>query len=83
MTLCPEAEYRASLSDAEFWEHVLLGGVQVEDDYDPDSDPNCPPETPMACDEWGTCPLCGETGACAFDVNGDPMRHVTSDREDS
>lgn len=82
MSLCPEAAYRASLSDAEFWEHVLLGGVQVEDDYYTDEPEPPTPDELHPVNEWGPCPLCGEHGACAVDVNGDPMRHVAADRED-
>ncbi len=81
MSLCPAADYRASLSDAEFWEHVLLGGVQVEDNYyDGDDDPTADELHPV--NEWGTCPVCGEIAACAVDINGDPMRHVATERTD-
>lgn len=61
--LCPEAGYRASLSDPEFWDYVLNGhrpGDPV-DDYDPDDDDNHPTGDEAAIST--PCPECGQVGA--------------------
>lgn len=70
--LCPEAEYRAGLSDGEFWDYVLNGRRpdDGDDDYGPD---DCEPELVYPT----PCPECGLYGACAFDVEGRPLIHVT------
>lgn len=80
MTLCPEAEYRASLSDDEFWDYVY-NGIK-HDDFSDESGPEVEEPEFHPVDSWGRCPLCGEHGACGYDLNGEPMRHVVSDRED-
>lgn len=77
MSLCPEAEYRASLTDAEFWEHVFHGD-DGPDDYDPDNDPYAPRATFLAT----PCEVCGSLDeACGYDVEGRPMIHATEQDE--
>ena len=74
MSLCPEAEYRASLDDADFWAHVF-GGNDGPDEYDPDEDYNAPPVGRI-----GTpCLTCGAVDACGYDAEGLPMIHVTEE----
>lgn len=84
MSLCPESEYRASLSDEDFWQYVLIGPDALDDrDYDPDDDPNAPrPEDPELT--LTSCPVCGTYyTACEYDAEGRPMVHVTpADNED-
>lgn len=80
MSLCPEAEYRASLSDGEFWEHVFHGDDGPDDrDYDPEMDFNIPP--PNEIDISEQCPICGSTGACKYDEEGLPMIHAVGVRD--
>ena len=71
MSLCPESEYRASLTDGEFWEYVLLGvrPGEVTDDDESDMDAITAQTDP--------CPECGERGACGYDNEGRAMVHVT------
>lgn len=80
MSLCPEAEYRASLTDAEFWEHVFHGD-DGPDDYDPSDDAGAPrPDDPVLV--LNPCPVCGTWyKACGYDAEGLPMVHVTEDGE--
>ena len=80
MSLCPESEYRASLTDAEFWEHVLIG-PDAGRDYDPDDDPNAPrPEDPELM--LVPCVVCGTLyAACGYDEEGRPMVHATPEEE--
>lgn len=74
--LCPEADYRDSLSDADFWAHVY------PDASDPDpSDYDAPPGMGVVVisDHVSPCPLCGEWGACGYDPEGRPMIHAFYD----
>ncbi len=80
--LCPEADYRASLSDGEFWDYVLNGhrpGDPV-DDYDPDEDDNRPTDDELVIST--PCPECGQVGACAYDAEGRPLIHAITDTDD-
>jgi hypothetical protein len=76
MSLCPESEYRASLTDEEFWEHVFHGD-DGPDDYDPSSDPNLPDDV-VGEGYLGTpCSVCGTyLEACGYDTEGRPVIHV-------
>lgn len=82
MSLCPEADERAELSDAEFWERVgcnLLG-------YDPgpDDEPDVPDHIEMAeLHLTDPCPECGSQGACGYDDMGRPMIHTTQEDDDA
>jgi hypothetical protein len=73
VSLCPEAAYRASLTDGEFWSYVLTGRVDG-----PDEDPDVPDEIQMAeLHLSDPCPECGSRGACGYDAEGRPMIHTT------
>lgn len=76
MSLCPEAEYRNGLTDAEFWDYVLNG--RRPDDGDDDYGPTV--DGPPLDGEVGetACPECGVYGACAFDIDGRPLIHATN-----
>lgn len=65
--LCPEAAYRDSLTDEEFWAYVY-GMKDIDFNYFDDDEP---PEYFL-----DTCNVCGTTGACGYDVNGEPMIHA-------
>lgn len=81
MSLCPETDERAEMSDAEFWERVgcnLLG-------YDPG--PDCDPEPPDHIEMAELhlsepCPECGSRGACGYDTMGRPMIHAIEVNDD-
>lgn len=82
--------YQTDLQEAEFWEQVLLGGMQVEDDYDPDSDPNVPTREEMifqngALGFWVEgCQVCGVVmGPCGYDINGDALVHYIEKPSDT
>ena len=81
--LCPEAEYRDSLSDEDFWVYVLTG--QRPDDPDPDCwDEEVPDEIEMQTLHIADpCPECGEVGACAVDAEGRALIHVTEEDPDA
>lgn len=70
MSLCPEAEFRASLDDGDFWNYVLLGirpGDPCPDWVDIDEPSIYKPP----------CPECGSIVACGYDEQGRPMVHAT------
>lgn len=77
MSLCPEAGFRASLDDGDFWNYVLLGirpgDPSPEPDWVDDDEPSItkPP-----------CPECGSIVACGYDEQGRAMVHAT-DRADA
>lgn len=73
--ICPEAEYRESLSDEEFWAHVFQTDYPDWSDFDgPDLDE--PYRLP------DPCVVCGSTTACGYDNEGRPMIHTVEDNED-
>lgn len=77
MSLCPEAEFRASLDDGEFWDYVLNGvrpGEEPEVHFEEDPD--------AVEDYGGPCEACGAVGACAYDMDGRPLIHPTYVRDD-
>ncbi len=72
MSRCPEAEYRASLSDADFWAHVLQHDpANPETDDGPDID-----DLALTTNQGTPCPECGEYVVCAYDSQGRAMTHV-------
>lgn len=81
MSLCPEADFRASLDDGAFWDYVLNGHRPGDliDDYDPDDDSNCPTADEVAIST--PCPECGQRGACAYDTEGRALIHAITDRD--
>lgn len=77
MSLCPDREYRESLSEDEFWDYVLLGqrpGEYVEPEPDDDLD-----EYVTFAGTFDACPECGEIDACGYDAEGRPMIHTTNE----
>lgn len=73
MSLCPEFDKRAAMTDDEYWDHVSanLGHPQGEpEDYYYDG-----PDLDVAVSQ-GTCELCGSEGACAYDAEGRPLIHA-------
>lgn len=84
MSLCPESEYRASLTDGEFWQHVFYGD-DGPDDYDPANDPNLPDDVygESICLS-SPCLVCGShLEACGYDADGNAMVHVQPEEEEN
>lgn len=79
MSLCPEAEYRALLDDGEFWEYVF-NGVKPGD---PPSDREDEFDERDATAQFDPCPVCGETGPCGYDADGEPMIHLPPPGDDT
>lgn len=76
--LCPEAEQRAAMPDAEFWAHVA-----GEPQFDPGDLPGWEPfddgpDVPRGIEP--SCPECGADGACEFDAEGRALIHARSVR---
>lgn len=78
--LCSEAEYRDTLSDEDFWAHVL-GNLAPPETWD--YGPSLIDEEDMASMSHITnpCPECGVYGACAYDSEGRALIHVTEDTD--
>lgn len=74
MSLCPEFEYRESLSDEDFWAHILANEWAGWADFD-ESDLDNTTELPIPCS------ICGEITVCGYDSEGRPMIHVEPDDE--
>lgn len=84
--LCPEADERDALSDAEFWERVYsrICGADMEPeppDYGPDTDGRGI-GVAVISDHISPCPVCHEWGACGYDAEGRPMIHAFYDHLD-
>jgi hypothetical protein len=78
--LCPEADFRASLSDADFWNYVLLG---VRPGEEPDWDGQGSYDEPEPLDiVLNPCGVCGEWGPCDYDAEGRPLIHWQPPDED-
>lgn len=75
--LCPEADLRDAMTDAEFWEHVAdnLSGGRHFDPFDEDA-----PDLDVAISAK-PCAECGEVGACAYDAEGRALIHADGDEE--
>jgi hypothetical protein len=77
-TLCPEADQRAAMNDDEFWDRVnqnLAFGadvVDISDDCDQD-------DLDDLQQHAQPCPVCGSTGACAYDAEGQALIHATAE----
>lgn len=74
--LCPEAEARDAMTDGEFWAHVFPEIGEADPDFfdiPPDVAAQWELETRLA----NPCPECGQVGACAYDVDGRALIHVT------
>jgi len=72
--LCPDADERDEIEDAEFWERVLGQSTPEPFEDDLEIDPQLAVEP---------CPVCGSSGACAYDAEGRALIHTTDDGEDS
>lgn len=70
--LCPEADLRDRMSDADFWAHVFPMPEPWDDG--PDLDDTTNQDKP--------CPLCGEIGACGYDNEGRPLIHSLNGDEE-
>ena len=71
--LCPEADERDAMDDAEFWAHVLPQQPQwTDEDAGPDLD---------AALKVGECGVCGSTSACGYDSEGRALIHATTPEE--
>jgi hypothetical protein len=67
--LCPEADYRDTLTDDEFWAHVYPQGddgpdIESAEDFD------------LLSHFGRPCEVCGEVGPCGYDAEGRPMIHT-------
>ncbi|MDY7542620.1 MULTISPECIES: hypothetical protein [unclassified Cryobacterium] len=71
---CVTTDYRASLTDDEFWPFVL-GGIRPGEEPDE-------PDIEEIANQNGPCPECGEHGACAYDFEGRPMIHITKSEDE-
>lgn len=71
--ICPEAEAREAMSDAEFWEHVYHPNGHVEE-FDPD-------EYEVPTNQLDPCVVCGERGPCAYDAEARPMMHLVPEED--
>jgi hypothetical protein len=65
MSLCPEGEYRNTLSDEEFWAHIF------QTDYQESDGPDFDDPTVLLV----PCYVCGSMTACGYDSEGRPMIH--------
>jgi hypothetical protein len=69
------------MNDDEFWAQVNrnLGlapdPVDVADQYDQDQLDG------LIRTLQGVCPVCGSSGACGYDVEGQPMIHATAEAD--
>lgn len=71
---CPEAAFRDSLSDQEFWDYVhnrIMPG---------DHDLGYAESEPLdwmvgTTSRWEPCPVCGQATACGFDAEGRALIH--------
>lgn len=71
MSLCPESEARAAMSDEDFWDHVFGQDDDVPwDEYDRRNG-----VTPLDA----PCEVCGSVSACMYDPNGLPLVHQIGD----
>jgi hypothetical protein len=72
VSLCPEFDKRAAMTDGEFWSYVLQG---IEPGQEPDGyDDDYTPDTYV---DLGICAVCGSSEACGYDTEGRPWIHAT------
>lgn len=71
VSLCPEFEERAAMTDDEFWSHVFAYREGTEPEFDP---PEVSGDELIEPDD--ECPECGAVGACGYDSEGRPMIHA-------
>ena len=94
--LCPEADARDAMTDAEFWDHVFSSYCGVDMAPEPDDFPTPPVRGDLPhmggagarmgvvviSDHVSPCPVCHEWGACGYDIEGRPMIHALYDDGD-
>jgi hypothetical protein len=83
MSLCPELEVLATMTDEEFWAHVFQN-----EGFGPDEDDYAPDREDLELERVGLqtappCPECGTIGACGYDDEGRPMIHAVLDHDDA
>lgn len=71
MSLCPEAELRAAMSEGEFWAYVFLDGPDVDLE-----------EAERSIADLTPCPVCGNHGPCGYDIEGRPLVHTIDEEEE-
>ena len=72
--LCPEADARDAMSDADFWAHVY-----PQEEYD---GPSYNGMDDQAIGPLAYCEMCGSVGACAFDAEGRPLIHPITEEDE-
>lgn len=74
MSLCPEADIRAAMTDDEFWAHVFPQEAAYEG-WDPDPEDDAYMAT---LPSWvsNPCPVCGSFTECGVDDEGRPLVHA-------
>jgi len=81
MSICPEGEFRANLSDQEFWTYVLdIGGSPEGPEEPPDIDMLEPGKENFRLDN--PCTVCRSPGACYYDSEGRPMIHIEESEDE-
>ena len=73
--LCREADARDTMSDENFWHHVLVAPFSNHADenaYDWSVE-----QYSEAAQIQVPCPECGGFGACGYDAEGRPLIHAT------
>lgn len=73
---CPEAAFRDSLDDGDFWNYVLLGILPGQERFDDGPYDDGPPEVTYTAP---SCPVCGSITECAYDDQGRPLIHARED----
>lgn len=74
---CPEAAFRDSLDDGDFWNYVLLGLLPGQEQFDDGPWDDGPPEITYA--PLNPCRVCGSIDACGYDNEGRALIHATED----
>ncbi len=76
---CPESEFRAGLTDAEFWDYVFNGLLPGQEPFDHGPWDDGPTEFEQV--NGAPCPICGALGACGYDELGRALIHSLNDEE--
>lgn len=75
--LCEEADLRDSMTEDEFWGHVL-GRIAAAHRLSHLDDDECDVDEAIPYLLADPCEVCGATGACAIDSEGRPLIHTTT-----
>ena len=84
---CQDGEARAAMNDDEFWAQVNrnLGLapptdlVDISDQVDQDQVDGL--VQTLQTFQLTLCPVCGSSGACAYDAEGQPLIHATHEAD--